>query len=151
MDGGTDDLSTPRGPGRGRRDQGRILRSESGMDLDRDEDNGGGEVLEGMLGDEGDEGDDVRRLSRAWVKERGTQAIMEWEGELMDELFDKLEQQVRMMVSTLYTFVGQLGTQTRTRTEHDEELHVSQNARGARPVFDFFIWLSKLGPHDRMV
>ena len=38
--------------------------------------------------------DDVRRMSKAWVKERGTVDIMRWEGDLVDNLFDKLEQQV---------------------------------------------------------
>lgn len=41
-----------------------------------------------------DEGNDVKRLGRIWVKERGTGDIMPWEGDLMDTLFDKLEQQV---------------------------------------------------------
>ena len=41
-----------------------------------------------------DEGNDVKRLGRIWVKERGTGDIMPWEGDLMDALFDKLEQQV---------------------------------------------------------
>jgi hypothetical protein len=40
-----------------------------------------------------DEGNDVKRLGRIWVKERGTGDIMPWEGDLMDTLFDKLEQQ----------------------------------------------------------
>lgn len=52
--------------------------SEMGMDEDEDE----------------DEGNDVKRLGRIWVKERGTGDIMPWEGDLMDALFDKLEQQV---------------------------------------------------------
>ena len=73
--------STPRAERRRAR-----LGTDADMDVDED-------ALQSMLGDE-DEGDDVRRLSRAWVKERGTQAIMQWEGDLMDELFDKLEQQV---------------------------------------------------------
>lgn len=41
-----------------------------------------------------DEGNDVRRMGRIWVKERGTVDIMQWEGDLIDTLFDKLEQQV---------------------------------------------------------
>jgi hypothetical protein len=59
------------------------------MDVDVDDD-----ALQSMLGEEEDDADDVKRLAKAWVKERGTQAIMQWEGDLMDELFDKLEQQV---------------------------------------------------------
>lgn len=38
--------------------------------------------------------DDVRRMGKVWVRERGTVDIMRWEGELVDGLFDKLEQQV---------------------------------------------------------
>lgn len=47
-----------------------------------------------MEEDDEDEGNDVKRLGRIWVKERGTGDIMPWEGDLMDQLFDKLEQQV---------------------------------------------------------
>lgn len=39
--------------------------------------------------------DDVRKMGRVWVKERGTVDLMSWEGDLIDTLFDKLEQQVR--------------------------------------------------------
>lgn len=63
---------------------------EGDVDMDMDD-----EALADILGAD-DESDDVQRLARAWVKERGTQAIMQWEGDLMDELFDKLEQQVRV-------------------------------------------------------
>ncbi len=38
--------------------------------------------------------DDVRRMGRVWVRERGTVDLMAWEGDLIDTLFDKLEQQV---------------------------------------------------------
>jgi GINS complex subunit 4 len=37
---------------------------------------------------------DVIRLSRAWVKERGTTDIMKWEGELVEDCLEKLSQQV---------------------------------------------------------
>ena len=48
--------------------------------------------------DEDDEDlDDVRKLGRAWVKERGTVDIMPWAGDLIDSLFDKLEQQQKMV------------------------------------------------------
>ena len=47
-----------------------------------------------MEDEDEDEGNDVKRLGRIWVKERGTGDIMPWEGDLMDLLFDKLEQQV---------------------------------------------------------
>jgi hypothetical protein len=60
-----------------------------GSEMDEDEDK--------------DEGNDVKRLGRIWVKERGTGDIMPWEGDLMDALFDKLEQQVR---SLLYLIVS---------------------------------------------
>lgn len=41
-----------------------------------------------------EEDNDVKRLGRCWVKERGTGDVMPWEGDLIDLLFDKLEQQV---------------------------------------------------------
>ena len=41
--------------------------------------------------------DDVRKMGRVWVKERGTVDLMSWEGDLIDTLFDKLEQQVRWL------------------------------------------------------
>jgi hypothetical protein len=44
--------------------------------------------------DDEDEGNDVKRLGKVWVKERGMGDILPWEGDLMDQLFDKLEQQV---------------------------------------------------------
>jgi GINS complex subunit 4 len=53
----------------------------------------GSDVGMGMEDDEED-GNDVKRLGRVWVKERGTGDIMPWEGDLMDQIFDKLEQQV---------------------------------------------------------
>lgn len=73
----------------------------AGMDIDLygdDDDDGGpgdgddpevGEPLEGDM-------DDVRRLGVVWVRERGTPDIMKWEGELVDTVFDKLEQQVSL-------------------------------------------------------
>lgn len=48
--------------------------------------------------EEEDDGNDVRRMGRIWVKERGTVDIMQWEGDLIDTLFDKLEQQVSSML-----------------------------------------------------
>lgn len=45
-------------------------------------------------GPEEGELDDVRRLGRVLTRERGTPGILEWEGELLDSLLDKLEQQV---------------------------------------------------------
>jgi hypothetical protein len=41
-----------------------------------------------------DELDDVRRMGKVWVRERGIGGIIAWEGDLVDSLFDKLEQQV---------------------------------------------------------
>lgn len=38
--------------------------------------------------------DDVRKMGLVWTRERGTADIMPWEGELVDSLLDKLEQQV---------------------------------------------------------
>ncbi|WVO14397.1 hypothetical protein L204_102030 [Cryptococcus depauperatus] len=43
--------------------------------------------------------DDARRLGMAWTKERGTVDIMQWEGELMDTVLDKLEQQQKMVTA----------------------------------------------------
>lgn len=68
-----------------------------------------GGINMGMLGDGGGDGDDsgpdmddllegdmddVRRLGVVWVKERGVPDIMQWEGDLMDGVFNKIEQQV---------------------------------------------------------
>jgi hypothetical protein len=41
--------------------------------------------------------DDVRRLARAWVRERGTPGVLAWEGDVLDSLLDKLEQQVSVV------------------------------------------------------
>jgi hypothetical protein len=38
--------------------------------------------------------DDVRRLGVVWVRERGTSDILQWEDDLVSDVFDKLEQQV---------------------------------------------------------
>lgn len=46
-------------------------------------------------GEEEEDLDDVRRMGKVWVRERGTVDVMPWEGELIDTLFDKLVQQVR--------------------------------------------------------
>ncbi|KAI9637570.1 uncharacterized protein MKK02DRAFT_23629 [Dioszegia hungarica] len=48
------------------------------------------ETLEGDM-------DDVRRLGVVWVRERGTGEIMSWEGDLIDSIFDKLDQQQKMV------------------------------------------------------
>jgi hypothetical protein len=59
------------------------------------------ESLSGMEGyEDEDEGNDVKRLGRVWVKERGMGDILAWEGDLMDGLFDKLEQQVGFNLSS---------------------------------------------------
>lgn len=47
--------------------------------------------------------DDIRRLQRVWVRERGTPAILAWDGDLLDSLLDKLEQQVRFNQSSQLT------------------------------------------------
>ncbi|EIW68284.1 hypothetical protein TREMEDRAFT_16645, partial [Tremella mesenterica DSM 1558] len=46
--------------------------------------------------DELEEGE-VRRLGKAWTRERGTGGILAWEGELVDSLMDKLEQQQKLV------------------------------------------------------
>jgi hypothetical protein len=60
---------------------------------------GGGDTVQDELGEEDGDGDereldDVRRLGKVWVRERGMVGIGQWEGDLVDSLFDKLEQQV---------------------------------------------------------
>ncbi|ORY35645.1 hypothetical protein BCR39DRAFT_511283 [Naematelia encephala] len=52
--------------------------------------------------DDEDELDDVSRMGKVWVRERGTVDVMRWEGDLIDTLFDKLEQQAKM-VNTLHS------------------------------------------------
>ena len=58
-----------------------------------------GDEADGGLDPDGDEDElgDVKRMGEVWVKERGTVEIMGWEGDLVDSLFDKLEQQVRRL------------------------------------------------------
>ncbi|KAK8854666.1 hypothetical protein IAR55_003405 [Kwoniella newhampshirensis] len=56
------------------------------------------ELLEEELR-EMEEMDDVKRMGMIWVKERGTNDIMGWEGDLIDGLFDKLEQQQKMVTT----------------------------------------------------
>lgn len=43
--------------------------------------------------------DDLRLLERAWVKERGVADVLQWEGELVDSVLDKVEQQVSILWS----------------------------------------------------
>lgn len=69
-------------------------RRDRGLDMGMFGEGGGGgdggdedETLEGDM-------DDVRRLGVVWVRERGTGEIMSWEGDLIDSIFDKLDQQV---------------------------------------------------------
>ncbi|OCF32764.1 hypothetical protein I317_02129 [Kwoniella heveanensis CBS 569] len=77
--GGALDLDDEYGTGNG-------VRDDAGTDLGLD--------------DLDEELDDVRKLGMIWVKERGTPELMPWEGDLMDSVFDKLEQQAKM-VNTL--------------------------------------------------
>ncbi|WWC63423.1 uncharacterized protein I303_106025 [Kwoniella dejecticola CBS 10117] len=73
---------------------------------DEDEDGGGsgldmGDGFEGEDEDEEEEDmNDVKKLSKCWVRERGTVELGEWQGDLIDAVFDKLEQQQKM-VNTL--------------------------------------------------
>lgn len=77
----------------------------AGMDIDDDDgtergddDGADGVFHPALLAPSSEEGelDDLRRLGRVWVRERGTPAILAWEGELLDSLLDKVEQQVRL-------------------------------------------------------
>lgn len=43
--------------------------------------------------------DDLRLLEAAWVRERGAPAVLAWEGELVDAVLDKVEQQVGLCVT----------------------------------------------------
>lgn len=85
-----------------------------GMDMDMDmnmfgdgADGDGDGDGEGPEGDEELEGDmdDVRRLGLVWVRERGTSHIMRWEGDLIDSVFDKLEQQVSLQFRLVWGFL----------------------------------------------
>lgn len=67
--------------------------TDSHRDVDS-EIGGGGRSGVDLDMDEGEEDNDVKRLGGCWVRERGTGDIMPWEGDLIDLLFDKLEQQV---------------------------------------------------------
>jgi hypothetical protein len=79
--------------------------SEAGdMDVDMDRRPGqAGQAGQGLkvfeaadldAGPEEAELDDLRRLARVWVRERGVLAVLGWEGDLLDAVLDKLEQQV---------------------------------------------------------
>ncbi|WWC71449.1 uncharacterized protein I206_105405 [Kwoniella pini CBS 10737] len=43
---------------------------------------------------------DIKKLNKFWIKERGIPELSNWQGDLIDEIFDKLEQQQKM-VNTL--------------------------------------------------
>lgn len=47
--------------------------------------------------DDGDEADmdNVRKLGMIWVRERGTVDIMPWEGQLVNDVLEVLDRQVR--------------------------------------------------------
>lgn len=49
-------------------------------------------------GETTDDVDDVKRLSRAWVRERGMAGLTRWQGELVESCLNKLGQQVRAIV-----------------------------------------------------
>lgn len=59
-----------------------------------------------------DELDDMRRLGRVLTRERGTPALLDWEGDLVDSLLDKLEQQVRAEVCGVGEMVQRRTTAT---------------------------------------
>jgi hypothetical protein len=55
----------------------------------------GGDGLEDFEAYNFEDDNDVKRLIRAWMRERGTRDIMLWEGDLLDTILHKVEQQVR--------------------------------------------------------
>ena len=57
--------------------------------LDDDDDDGGDDGL-----DDGEEDTNVRKLMRAWVGERAAPSLLRWEGDVVDDLMHKVEQQV---------------------------------------------------------
>ncbi|KAJ9123769.1 hypothetical protein QFC24_003543 [Naganishia onofrii] len=81
-----------------------------GLDLGLDEDElfgGAGNVpaeppghlladigLGGEQEEDEEEETEVKRLTKVWVRERGTPEIMQWEGELVEECLHRLQQQV---------------------------------------------------------
>ncbi|WVW85482.1 hypothetical protein I302_107520 [Kwoniella bestiolae CBS 10118] len=75
--------------------------ASSNLDDDDDDDHGMGSVF-GNEEEEEDEEDmnDVKKLGRALMRERGIPDLGGWKGELIDGVFDKLEQQQKM-VNTL--------------------------------------------------
>jgi hypothetical protein len=54
----------------------------------------GGEGLEDLEAYNFEDDNDVKRLIRAWMRERGTRDIMDWEGDLVDTVLNKVDQQV---------------------------------------------------------
>ena len=72
-----------------------VLEQGSSLGEPRDLSLGDADEGEGEGEDENeDELEDVKRMTRVWVRERATVEIMNWQGDLVDSLFDKLEQQV---------------------------------------------------------
>lgn len=47
--------------------------------------------------DDGEEDTRVRRLMRAWVAERSAPSVLRWEGDIVDDLMHKVEQQVSFL------------------------------------------------------
>jgi len=54
----------------------------------------GGDGLEDFEAYNFEDDNDVKRLIRAWMRERGTRDIMLWEGDLLETILHKVEQQV---------------------------------------------------------
>jgi hypothetical protein len=59
-----------------------------------------GEGLEDFEAYQFEDDNDVKQLIRALMRERGTRDIMLWEGELLDTVLHKVEQQVSSRPST---------------------------------------------------
>ena len=57
-------------------------------------DGGLGKGLEDFEAYHFEDDNDVKQLIRAWMRERGTRDIMLWEGELLETILHKVEQQV---------------------------------------------------------
>ncbi|KAL7414976.1 hypothetical protein BDY24DRAFT_338614 [Mrakia frigida] len=72
-------------------------------DSPSDDDDDGDDGADGDDGgaDDGEEDTRVRRLMRAWVAERAAPSVLRWEGDIVDDLMHKVEQQTDMVTLLL--------------------------------------------------